>query len=93
MTCKIDGAVSNKMIDKTTSKDWQLFTSSLRSFSGNLHSVITAHGEPVSFERAFPPLDSEARRTAGGQDAGYDETVTVNELVKGVRSLTTNDSP
>jgi hypothetical protein len=92
VTCKIGGAISNKMIDKTAAGDWKLFTSSLRSFSGNLANVVDIHGRTVPLEYAFPPIPSVAEPPTPKQndDLGYDETRSVNELVNAMRSANLN---
>jgi hypothetical protein len=92
VTCNIGGAISNKMIDKTAAGDWKLFTSSLRSFSGNLSAVVDIFGRAVPFGVAFPPIsDGEAPPTPKQEDGGgYDETRSVNELVNDLRKATLN---
>jgi hypothetical protein len=92
VTCNIGGAISNKMIDKTAAGDWKLFTSSLRSFSGNLSAVVDIFGRAVPFSIAFPPIcDVETPPTPKPEDGGgYDETRSVNELVKDLRKATLN---
>ena len=56
VTCKVDNAISNKMIDKSAAGDWQLFTSSLRSFNGNLQAVVDMQKQAiVSFYFFFFP--------------------------------------
>jgi hypothetical protein len=92
VTCNIGGAISNKMIDKTAAGDWKLFTSSLRSFSGNLSAVVDIYGRAVPFDVAFPPIrDNEQPPTPKQEDGGgYDETRSVNELVNDLRKATLN---
>ena len=55
MTVLSAGQISNKMIDKSASGDWELFVSSLKTFSGNIANVVTARGAVLAIDVAFPP--------------------------------------
>jgi len=81
------GQISNKMIDKSASGDWELFVSSLKTFSGNIANVVTARGAVLAIDVAFPPQPRITSADDGlrSEEGGYDETATVKELVSSLR--------